>query len=48
MAPDSMIVIGWPPGPSWSTIAGIFWFGLIFVNSGENWSPFQTSTGMTL
>jgi hypothetical protein len=28
-----------PPGPSGSTIAGILLFGLIFLNSSENWSP---------
>ena len=33
MAPDSTSVIGRPPGPSRSTIAGILPFGLILRNS---------------
>src|SRR2546426_5313186 len=34
MAPDSNTERG-PPGTSWSTIAGIFWFGLIAVKGGR-------------
>jgi len=33
---------------SWSTIAGIFWFGLIAVKAGENCSSFCRFTGITL
>ena len=40
--------IGLPPGPSWSTIAGILLLGLILRNSGLNWSPTPMSIGCTL
>src|SRR6476646_10589056 len=38
IAPDSIIEIGLPPGPSGSTIDGILPFGLIFRYSGVNCS----------
>src|SRR2546428_12277303 len=40
MAPDSIIAIGWPSGPSGSTIDGIFPLGLILRYSGANCSEF--------
>src|SRR5271169_3624003 len=48
MAADSNKVNGLPPGPSESTIAGMRWLGVIFRNSGLNWSPAPISTGITL
>src|SRR5438445_3025046 len=48
IAADSNNVKGLPPGPSESTIAGIRWFGVIFRNSGLNWSPAPILTGITL
>ena len=48
IAPDSNIEIGRPSGPSLSTMAGILLFGLIFRNSGLNWSPVPMSTGCTV
>ena len=41
MAPDSNTLIGRPPGPSGSTMAGILLFGLIFKNAGSNCSPLR-------
>jgi hypothetical protein len=43
-----MSAIGLPSGPSGSTIAGTLLFGLIFKNSGWNWSPLAMSTGIGL
>jgi hypothetical protein len=48
MAPDSKTLIGAPPGPSGSTIAGMRLFGLIFKNAGANCSPFEMSIGRTV
>src|SRR6266851_3207215 len=48
IAADSNNVNGLPPGPSGSTIAGMRWLGLIFRNSGLNWSPAPISIGITL
>src|SRR5580704_12806819 len=48
MAPDSNTLIGLPPGPSGSTIAGMRLFGLIFRNSGLNCSPLEMFTGCTV
>src|ERR1700745_3305080 len=48
IARDSNRVKGLPPGPSGSTIAGIRWLGVIFRNSGLNWSPPPILTGITL
>src|SRR5216683_6916965 len=48
IAADSNRVNGFPPGPSGSTIAGMRWLGLIFRNSGLNWSPAPISIGITL
>src|ERR1051326_8223163 len=48
IAADSNSVNGLPPGPSESTIAGMRWLGLIFRNSGLNWSPAPISTGIIL
>ena len=39
MQPDSKTETGRPSGPSWSRMAGILLLGLIFRNSGVNWSP---------
>jgi hypothetical protein len=36
MAPDSNSEIGWPSGPSGSTMAGILLFGLMARNSASN------------
>src|SRR2546422_2786255 len=47
MAPDSNTEIGFPPGPSGSTIAGMRLFGEIARNSGLNWSPWPMLTGYT-
>ena len=46
MAPDSNSEIGFPSGPCGSVMAGILLFGLIFRNSGLNWSPAPMLTGM--
>ena len=48
MAPDSKTEIGVPPGPSWSMMAGIRLFGLIFKNSGLNCSSLLMFTVWTL
>jgi len=40
IAPDSIMEIGLPSGPSGSTIEGILPFGLIFRYSGANCSEF--------
>src|ERR687895_445383 len=48
MAPDSNSAIGLPLGPSRSTIAGMRLLGLIFRNSGLNWSPSPMSTACTV
>ncbi len=48
MAPDSKIEIGFPPGPSRSTIAGMRLFGEIFRKSGLNCSPLEMFTGISL
>src|SRR5580658_2405704 len=48
IAPDSKMLIGVPPGPSGSTIAGMRLFGLIFRNSGLNCSPVPMFTGCTV
>jgi hypothetical protein len=48
MAPDSISEMGWPSGPSESTMAGILLFGLMARNSGLNWSPAPMSTACTL
>src|SRR3954454_2595279 len=48
IAADSNSVNGFPPCPSGSTIAGMRWLGVIFKNSGLNWSPAPILTGMTL
>src|SRR5436853_2481056 len=42
------MLIGWPPGPSGSTIAGMRLLGLIFRNSGLNCSPLEMLIGTTL
>src|SRR6266487_1432167 len=47
IAPDSKTLTGFPWGPSGSTIAGIFPFGLIFRNSGSNCCPLRISTIVT-
>ncbi len=48
MAPDSKMLIGAPPGPSVSTIAGILLFGLICTKAGANCSPLLMLTGFTV
>src|SRR2546423_13901303 len=48
MAPDSKMLIGLPPGPSLSMIAGILLFGLILRNASPNCSPFEMLTGFTV
>ena len=49
MAPDSNTDTGAPPpAGSWSTIAGMRLFGLIFRNSGLNCWPVPMSTGTIL
>src|SRR6516225_5431336 len=48
MAPDSNTLIGAPPGPSGSTIAGMRLFGLIFRNSGANCFPLEMFIGCTV
>src|SRR5665213_723445 len=47
IAPDSNTLIGLPPGPSGSTIAGMRLFGLILRKSGLNCSPWLILTGWT-
>src|SRR5436305_14392520 len=42
------MLIGCPPGPSLSMIAGMRLFGLILRNSGLNCSPFEMLIGTTL
>jgi len=47
IAPDSKTLIGLPPGPSGSTIAGMRLLGLILRKSGLNCSPFEILIGWT-
>jgi hypothetical protein len=48
MAPDSNTEIGRPPGPLWSTSAGILLLGEMARNSALNWSPLLMLTKRTL
>jgi hypothetical protein len=48
IAPDWAIVSGFPPGPSWSTIAGMVPAGLIFRNSGRRYAPPKRSSLCTV
>ena len=47
IAPDSNTLMGAPPGPSSSTIAGTLLFGLMLRKSGRNCSPLPIWTGTT-
>src|SRR6516165_10269212 len=42
------MLIGAPPGPSGSTIAGILLLGLILTKAGANCSPLLILTGLTV
>src|SRR5262249_20505537 len=48
IAPDSKMLIGEPPGPSPSTIAGILLLGLILTKAGANCSPLEMFTVFTV
>ena len=49
MAPVSNTGTGGPPpGGSWSIMAGMRLLGLIFRNSGLNWSPLPMFTGTSV
>jgi hypothetical protein len=43
IAPDWATVIGFPPGPPWSTMTGICPAGFSFKNSGLRWAPVAKS-----
>ena len=47
MAPDSNRAMRVPPGPSWSTMAGIRLFGESARKPGANCSPLLMSTATT-
>src|ERR687891_1384429 len=47
MAPDSNTEIGFPSGPSGSTMAGMRLFGAILRNAGSNCSPRMMLTYLT-
>ena len=48
MAPNSKMLIGCPPGPSGSMIAGILLLGLILTKAGANCSPLEMLTVFTV